>query len=136
MSLQPHEEEGFLYPIYLVVCVAASAVIGSFPDLFRDKYNPQDNSWLVLIAKFVRPVVLGLILSASQARTFSLINGCGARIEVYKILEHDDDVGKGMIYFVVHCKNVLTDFIYRAVLLLLQHVVLKNVICCLRPSNS
>ncbi|KAJ6950075.1 dol-P-Man:Man(6)GlcNAc(2)-PP-Dol alpha-1,2-mannosyltransferase-like [Populus alba x Populus x berolinensis] len=40
--------------IYLFVCVAASAVIGSFPDLFRDKYNPPDNSWL--IAKFVSAV--------------------------------------------------------------------------------
>ncbi|KAI5605355.1 hypothetical protein BDE02_01G346100 [Populus trichocarpa] len=77
MSLQPHKEERFLYPINPFVCVAASAVIGSFPDLFQDKYNPQDSSWLVLIAKFVRPVVLGLILSASQAHTFSLINGYG-----------------------------------------------------------
>ncbi|KAG6793787.1 hypothetical protein POTOM_003010 [Populus tomentosa] len=44
-------------------------------------------------------VVLGLILSASQAHMFSLINGYGARFEAYKILEHYDDVGKGMIYF-------------------------------------
>jgi hypothetical protein len=48
-------------------------------------------------------------------------------IEAYKILEHHDDVGKGIIYFgVIHCKNVLTDFIYWAVLLLLQHVVLEK----------
>ncbi|KAJ6676071.1 ALPHA-12-MANNOSYLTRANSFERASE ALG9, partial [Salix purpurea] len=83
----------FLYPIYPLVCVAASAVIESFPDLFRDKYNPHDNSWPVVIAKFIRPVVLGLILSASHARTFSLINGYGAPLETYKILEHYDDVG-------------------------------------------
>ncbi|KAL3576591.1 hypothetical protein D5086_021874 [Populus alba] len=95
MSLQPHKEERFLYPIYPLVCVAASAVIESFPDLFRDKYNPHDNSWPVVIAKFVRPLVLGLILSASHARTFSLINGYGAPLEAYKILEHYDDVGTG-----------------------------------------
>lgn len=41
MSLQPHKEERFLYPIYPLICVAASAVIESFPDLFRDKYNPN-----------------------------------------------------------------------------------------------
>lgn len=95
MSLQPHKEERFLYPIYPLVCVAASAVIESFPDLFRDKYNPHDNSWPVVIAKFVRPLVLGLILSASHARTFSLINGYGAPMEAYKILEHYDDVETG-----------------------------------------
>uniref|UniRef100_B9N632 Uncharacterized protein n=1 Tax=Populus trichocarpa TaxID=3694 RepID=B9N632_POPTR len=43
----------FLYPINPFVCVAASAVIGSFPDLFQDKYNPQDSSWLVLAYKIL-----------------------------------------------------------------------------------
>ncbi|KAI9403243.1 hypothetical protein POPTR_001G392050v4 [Populus trichocarpa] len=56
MSLQPHKEERFLYPINPFVCVAASAVIGSFPDLFQDKYNPQDSSWLVLVLLFVSEV--------------------------------------------------------------------------------
>ncbi|KAJ9153512.1 hypothetical protein P3X46_026941 [Hevea brasiliensis] len=97
MSLQPHKEERFLYPIYPLVCVAASSVIESFPDLFRDRYNPYDNSLIVMIAKFLRPVVLGLILCASHARTFSLINGYGAPIEVYKILEHHDDTGTGSV---------------------------------------
>ncbi|WCJ32258.1 Alpha-1 2-mannosyltransferase ALG9 [Euphorbia peplus] len=95
MSLQPHKEERFLYPIYPLICVAASAVIESFPDLFRDKYNPHDNSWILVIAKSLRPIILGLILCASHARTFSLINGYGAPIEVYKILEHHDDAGTG-----------------------------------------
>lgn len=55
------------------------------------------------IAKFIRPVVLGLILTASHARTFSLINGYGAPLETYKILEHYDDVGTGTIYYgVIH----------------------------------
>ncbi|XVF04354.1 hypothetical protein REPUB_Repub05bG0075400 [Reevesia pubescens] len=97
MSLQPHKEERFLYPIYPLVCLAASAVIESFPDLFRDKYNPYDNSIIVMIAKILRPVALSLILCASHARTFSLINGYAAPLEVYKILEHHDDAGNGSV---------------------------------------
>ncbi|MBA0573984.1 hypothetical protein Golob_001227 [Gossypium lobatum] len=97
MSLQPHKEERFLYPIYPLVCVAASAVIESFPDLFRDKYNPYDNSIIVMMAKFLRPVALSLILCASHSRTFSLINGYAAPMEVYKILEHHDDAGSGSV---------------------------------------
>ncbi|XP_020231367.1 dol-P-Man:Man(6)GlcNAc(2)-PP-Dol alpha-1,2-mannosyltransferase [Cajanus cajan] len=88
MSLQPHKEERFLYPIYPLICVAASAVIESFPDIFRSKYNPYDPSIIVTIAKVLRPVALSLILYASHARTFSLINGYSAPLEVYKILEH------------------------------------------------
>ncbi|XP_038685122.1 dol-P-Man:Man(6)GlcNAc(2)-PP-Dol alpha-1,2-mannosyltransferase-like [Tripterygium wilfordii] len=97
MSLQPHKEERFLYPIYPLVCVAAAAVIDSFPDLFRDKHNPYDNSWIVMTAKILRPVTLSLILCASHARTFSLINGYAAPLEVYKILEHHDEAGKGSV---------------------------------------
>ncbi|KAK6229322.1 hypothetical protein SCA6_018273 [Theobroma cacao] len=97
MSLQPHKEERFLYPIYPLVCVAASAVIESLPDLFRDKYNPYDNSIIVMIAKILRPVALSLILCASHSRTFSLINGYAAPMEVYKILEHHDDAGTGSV---------------------------------------
>ncbi|XP_052881997.1 dol-P-Man:Man(6)GlcNAc(2)-PP-Dol alpha-1,2-mannosyltransferase-like isoform X4 [Gossypium arboreum] len=85
----------FLYPIYPLVCVAASAVIESFTDLFRDKYNPYDNSIIVMMAKFLRPVALSLILCASHSHTFSLINGYAAPMEVYKILEHHDDAGTG-----------------------------------------
>lgn len=47
------------------------------------------------IAKSLRPVVLGLILCASHARTFSLINGYSAPLEIYKLLEHHEDVGTG-----------------------------------------
>lgn len=39
----------FLYPIYPLICVAASAVIESFPDLFRNKYDAQDDSILVTV---------------------------------------------------------------------------------------
>ncbi|XP_010277032.1 PREDICTED: dol-P-Man:Man(6)GlcNAc(2)-PP-Dol alpha-1,2-mannosyltransferase [Nelumbo nucifera] len=97
MSLQPHKEERFLYPIYPLICVAAAAVIDSFPDLFRDKYNPNDNSWIVIIAKALRPLVLSLILCASHSRTFSLIHGYSAPLEIYKHLEHHDDVGIGSV---------------------------------------
>ncbi|KAL1363354.1 hypothetical protein HN51_011559 [Arachis hypogaea] len=97
MSLQPHKEERFLYPIYPLICVAASAVIESFPDLFRDKYNPRSDSILVKAAKILRPVILSLILCASHARTFSLIHGYSAPMEVYKILEHHDDAGTGSV---------------------------------------
>ncbi|CAH9104384.1 unnamed protein product, partial [Cuscuta epithymum] len=85
----------FLYPIYPLICVAASAVIESFPDLFRDKYNPYDPNVLVVVSKFLRPVALGLILCASHARTFSLINGYSAPLEIYKHLDYHDDVGAG-----------------------------------------
>lgn len=95
MSLQPHKEERFLYPIYPLICVAASAVIECFPDFFRDRYNPYDNSLLVVIAKVLRPLVLGLILCASHARTFSLISGYSAPLEVYKVLAHHDDIATG-----------------------------------------
>ncbi|PIN16567.1 Mannosyltransferase [Handroanthus impetiginosus] len=97
MSLQPHKEERFLYPIYPLICVAASAVIESFPDLFRDKYNPNYTSVPFVIAKALRPLVLGLILCASHSRTFSLINGYSAPLEIYKHLEHHDDVGEGAV---------------------------------------
>ncbi|VFQ64338.1 unnamed protein product [Cuscuta campestris] len=95
MSLQPHKEERFLYPIYPLICIAASAVIECFPDLFHDKYNPYDPNVLVAVAKFLRPVALGLILCASHARTFSLINGYSAPLEIYKHLDYHDDVGAG-----------------------------------------
>ncbi|KAG2681696.1 hypothetical protein I3843_11G156700 [Carya illinoinensis] len=97
MSLQPHKEERFLYPIYPLVCVAASAVIESFPDLFRDKYNPNDKPLMFTMAKLLRPVVLSLILCTSHARTFSLINGYSAPLEIYKLLEHHDDAGTGSV---------------------------------------
>ncbi|XP_028056503.1 dol-P-Man:Man(6)GlcNAc(2)-PP-Dol alpha-1,2-mannosyltransferase-like isoform X1 [Camellia sinensis] len=95
MSLQPHKEERFLYPIYPLICVAASAVIESIPDFFQDKYNPNHNSLLVTMAKSVRPLVLGLVLCSSHARTFSLIHGYSAPLEIYKHLEYHADVGMG-----------------------------------------
>ncbi|GMH05588.1 hypothetical protein Nepgr_007428 [Nepenthes gracilis] len=97
MSLQPHKEERFLYPIYPLVCVAASAFIDCIPDFFRDKYNPNDNSLLVVLSKTFRPVVLGLILCTSHSRTFSLIHGYSAPLEIYKHLDYHEDAGMGSI---------------------------------------
>ncbi|RXI02962.1 hypothetical protein DVH24_003040 [Malus domestica] len=91
------ESHLFLYPIYPLICVAASAVIESFPDVFRSDYDSQGNSPTVMTAKILRPVVLSFILCASHARTFSVINGYSAPIEVYKLLEHHDDVGTGSV---------------------------------------
>ncbi|XP_077228732.1 alg9-like mannosyltransferase family [Tasmannia lanceolata] len=96
MSLQPHKEERFLYPIYPLVCVAAAAVIESFPDLFRDKYA-IDDSLYVTIAKVLRPLVLMIILCASHSRTFSLLHGYSAPLEIYKHLEHHEDAGIGSV---------------------------------------
>lgn len=39
----------FLYPIYPLICVAASAVIESFPDLFRSKYDTYQRSIIVTV---------------------------------------------------------------------------------------
>lgn len=61
-------------------------------------------------AKLLRPLVLSLILCASHSRTFSLINGYGAPLEVYKILEHHDEAGPG------NCHVLLSVFS------LIQHV--------------
>ncbi|KAL3503128.1 hypothetical protein ACH5RR_037577 [Cinchona calisaya] len=97
MSLQPHKEERFLYPIYPLICIAASAVIESFPDLFRDKHDPYNPSVLVKVASFLRPIILGLILCVSHSRTFSLIHGYSAPLEIYKHFEHHDDAGTGSV---------------------------------------
>lgn len=52
------------------------------------------------IAKFLRPVILGLILCVSHSRTFSLIHGYSAPLEIYKHFEHHDDAGTGENPFV------------------------------------
>nr|GEV60224.1 dol-P-Man:Man(6)GlcNAc(2)-PP-Dol alpha-1,2-mannosyltransferase [Tanacetum cinerariifolium] len=96
MSLQPHKEERFLYPIYPLICVAAAAVIESFPDFFYDRYK-SEQSFLHNIAKFTRPLFIGLILCVSHSRTFSIVNGYGAPLEIYKHFEHHDDAGTGAV---------------------------------------
>ncbi|KAH9617532.1 hypothetical protein KSS87_006504 [Heliosperma pusillum] len=46
-------------------------------------------------AKFVRPVILSLIISISYSRTFSLIHGYSAPVEIYKHLDYHEDAGAG-----------------------------------------
>ncbi|KAL4204573.1 hypothetical protein AMTRI_Chr01g132690 [Amborella trichopoda] len=97
MSLQPHKEERFLYPIYPLICVAAAAVIESFPDFFRYENSNDENTPCVMIAKILRPLVLSLILCASHGRTLSLLHGYSAPLEIYQHLELDDDTGEGSV---------------------------------------
>ncbi|XP_042407817.1 dol-P-Man:Man(6)GlcNAc(2)-PP-Dol alpha-1,2-mannosyltransferase-like isoform X2 [Zingiber officinale] len=59
-------EYRFLYPIYPLICIAATVDIDSFPGLFRDKYAVED-SLIVMIAKGLRPIFLGIILCASHS---------------------------------------------------------------------
>ncbi|KAK8936030.1 Dol-P-Man:Man(6)GlcNAc(2)-PP-Dol alpha-1,2-mannosyltransferase [Platanthera zijinensis] len=94
MSLQSHKEERFLYPIYTLICVAATAVIDSFPDLFRDRFSSEE-SFLVKVAKVFRPIFLGLILSLSHSRTFSVLHGYSGPSVIYKHLEHHEDAKPG-----------------------------------------
>lgn len=96
MSLQPHKEERFLYPIYPLICVAAAAVIESIPDFFFDRYRTEQ-SFLHNMAKYLRPLLIGLILCVSHSRTFSIINGYAAPLEIYKHFQHHDDAGTGAI---------------------------------------
>eukprot|EP00268_Persea_americana_P042654 TRINITY_DN426_c1_g1_i1.p1 TRINITY_DN426_c1_g1~~TRINITY_DN426_c1_g1_i1.p1 ORF type:complete len:574 (+),score=88.11 TRINITY_DN426_c1_g1_i1:252-1973(+) len=97
MSVQPHKEERFLYPVYPLICVAAAAVIESFPDVFRRIFDIYGDSPVIMIAKILRPVALGFILCASHARTFSLLNGYSAPLEIYKHLEYHDEAGIGSV---------------------------------------
>ncbi|KQK03255.1 dol-P-Man:Man(6)GlcNAc(2)-PP-Dol alpha-1,2-mannosyltransferase [Brachypodium distachyon] len=94
MSLQAHKEERFLYPIYPLICVAAAAVIDSFPGFFHDKYS-SEQSIFEKTAKFLRPLVLGFILCTSHSRTFSMLNGYGAPLQIYEHLDYHEDTGPG-----------------------------------------
>ncbi|XP_074339821.1 alpha-1,2-mannosyltransferase ALG9-like [Apium graveolens] len=84
MSLQPRKEERFLYSIYPLICVAASAVIISFPDLVRHKFNLNDDSLIVTIARSARPYILGVIVCISCFQTYHLTNGYSA-LEICKL---------------------------------------------------
>ena len=115
----------FLYPIYTLICVAAASVIDIFPDFFHDKYSSDQSifekvsleSWMIFtlsslltgngckvvswclwqIAKGLRPLILGFILCASHSRTFSMLNGYGAPLQIYQHLEYHEDSGPGKI---------------------------------------
>lgn len=60
------------------------------------------SSCLKQIAKVLRPVVLGIILCASHGRTFSLIHGYSAPLEIYKHLEHHEESGNSKNWFLFY----------------------------------
>lgn len=47
----------FLYPIYPLICVSASAVIENIPELFREKYSSRE-SLLVTVSSSVQCLIL------------------------------------------------------------------------------
>ena len=54
------------------------------------------------IAKFFRPIILGFILCVSHSRTFSLIHGYSAPLEIYKHLQYHEDAGDGELWKLVY----------------------------------
>eukprot|EP01018_Ginkgo_biloba_P000017 Gb_07978 [translate_table: standard] len=97
MSLQPHKEERFLYPIYPLICLAAASVVERFPDVVQRLQRAHEESTAVIIAKFLRPLVLGIILAVFHSRTNSLLQGYSAPSEVYKHLAGLGTVGNGSV---------------------------------------
>ncbi|GJW86713.1 hypothetical protein Tco_0162053, partial [Tanacetum coccineum] len=69
-----------------------SAVIQSFLDFLYECYR-SEQSFLYKIAKYKRPSFIGLILCISHSRTFSVINGYGAPLKIYKHFGHHYDDG-------------------------------------------
>ncbi|KAH9309168.1 hypothetical protein KI387_037079, partial [Taxus chinensis] len=86
MSLQPHKEERFLYPIYPLICLAAAAVIERLPDLVQRFQTVHEESLAFTVAKFLRPLLLGFILAICHSRTNALLYGYSSPVEVYKHL--------------------------------------------------
>lgn len=86
MSLQPHKEERFLYPVYTLICLAAAATVEMIPDMaLRGRRSSQDST-LYMALKICRPLILGIILVASYSRTTSLLNGYSAPMKVLSYL--------------------------------------------------
>ncbi|KAJ7546232.1 hypothetical protein O6H91_08G031300 [Diphasiastrum complanatum] len=87
MSLQPHKEERFIYPVYPLICLASAAAIERIPDLVSKvsrAYDPE--SLLLKLSKLVRPLAMALILVLSYSRTTSLLQGYSAPMHVYRQL--------------------------------------------------
>ncbi|XP_039055647.1 dol-P-Man:Man(6)GlcNAc(2)-PP-Dol alpha-1,2-mannosyltransferase-like isoform X1 [Hibiscus syriacus] len=98
MSLQLHKEESADSIIQCSLLFVLLLQQSSRAYLILSETNsPYDKSTIVVIAKVLRPGALCLILCASHARTFSLINGYAASFKVYKILDHYDDAGTGSV---------------------------------------
>ncbi|GKE10455.1 hypothetical protein Tco_1414006, partial [Tanacetum coccineum] len=65
-------------------------VIQSFLDFLYERYRSEKSS-RYKIAKFKRPSFIGLNLCVSHSRTFSVVNGYGAPLEIYKHFGHHYD---------------------------------------------
>lgn len=96
MSLQAHKEERFLYPVYTLICLAASAAVEILPELVKKNMRVSDNSVFVMAAKILRPLILGTILVLSHSRTTSLLSGYSAPLKVFTNLPAVPD-GRDMV---------------------------------------
>ncbi|KAG0576973.1 hypothetical protein KC19_5G122400 [Ceratodon purpureus] len=87
MSLQPHKEERFLYPVYPLICLAAAATIERLHDYLPESWEYHEHfSWITWGVKRARPLILGGILALSYCRTLSLYHGYSAPMQVYRYL--------------------------------------------------
>eukprot|EP00250_Pteridium_aquilinum_P012965 c2104_g1_i1 orf=506-2251(-) len=86
MSLQPHKEERFLYPVYTLICLAAAATVEMIPELVQGGKRSADDSTLLMVLKIFRPMIMGIILVTSYSRTTSLLNGYSAPLKVLSYL--------------------------------------------------
>lgn len=86
MSLQPHKEERFLYPVYTLMCLAAAAMVEMLPELVSKDRRSSEDSTLFMALKVFRPLILGIILVTSYSRVTSLVNGYSAPLKVLTYL--------------------------------------------------
>ncbi|CAK9875996.1 unnamed protein product [Sphagnum jensenii] len=87
MSLQPHKEERFLYPVYPLICLAAASTLDNLHNIFPEWWKSHDIlSFFTEAVKKIRPLILGVILALSYSRTLSLWYGYYAPMQVYQHL--------------------------------------------------
>ncbi|CAI5502779.1 unnamed protein product [Closterium sp. Naga37s-1] len=99
MSLQPHKEERFLYPIYALIPVAAAIAITIVPYIIPTTLqgSPSQPSLLFSAAKWVRPALLGLIIALSYARSTALLRFYSAPMHILEQLPAVDEANEDMV---------------------------------------
>ncbi|CAI5489614.1 unnamed protein product [Closterium sp. Naga37s-1] len=99
MSLQPHKEERFLYPIYALIPVAAAIAITIIPYLIPTTLQgpPDQPSLLFSAAKWVRPALLGLIIALSYARSTALLRFYSAPMHILEHLPAVDEANEDVV---------------------------------------